>query len=119
VAHAVSEKPTLSWEIGNNMKNKTYKELIEEEREKFEELFPKDIEASLGIRPSKSNRSAALVLWADFHYIIKYAVTQTEANTILKAVDILHERYMKEKDLKILDLLQSIQNELLTMINKK
>lgn len=33
---------------------------------KFEELFPKDQEAVDGVRKSKSNRSAALVLLAEF-----------------------------------------------------
>jgi hypothetical protein len=32
-------------------------------REKFEEIFEKDQEAIDGIRPSKSNRSGALLLW--------------------------------------------------------
>jgi hypothetical protein len=40
-------------------------------RDKFEELFPKDKEATLGIRPSKSNRSAALVLWAEWELLTR------------------------------------------------
>lgn len=100
-------------------KTKTYKKLIEEEREKFEELFPKDIEASMGIRPSKSNRSAALVLWADFHFIVRQAVKQTEAKTILKAVSVLHKRAMRTTDLRTLDLIEDTQKELLAMIDLK
>lgn len=98
---------------------KTYEELLEEEREKFEELFPKDIEAKLGIRPSKSNRSAALVLYADFNFIIKQAVKQTEAKTILKAVELLHKKYMKASDLQTLNLIESIQKELLETIGRE
>lgn len=56
---------------------------IELLREEFEELFPKDQEAIDGIRPSKSNRSAGLVLWAKWHSILKKAL-QKEREEIVK-----------------------------------
>ena len=42
----------------------------EELRSEFETLFPKDEEAIEGIRQSKSNRSAAIVLWAKWELIL-------------------------------------------------
>lgn len=52
---------------------KNYKHDLEILREEFEELFPKDQEAIDGIRRSKSNRSAAIVLWAKFDLILTKA----------------------------------------------
>ncbi len=54
---------------------------LEELREEFEELFPKDKEASKGIRPSKSNRSAALVLWSRFEMILRKAASKEKEIT--------------------------------------
>ena len=58
------------------MNETTYQQDIENLREKFEELFPKDDEAIRGERPSNSNRSAALVLWAEWHMILEKALKQ-------------------------------------------
>lgn len=43
---------------------------MDELREKFDIWFPKDQEAIDGIRPSKSNRSAALVLFGEFSLLL-------------------------------------------------
>ena len=53
-----------------------WEKMIEELRDEFEDLFPKDIEAIQGIRPSKSNRSSGLVLWGKWHLILKFALTK-------------------------------------------
>ena len=53
-----SAREELLEEIKKNM-------ISGELRESFEENFPKDEEARLGIRPSKSNRMGALALWGD------------------------------------------------------
>ena len=53
-----------------------WEKMREELREEFEELFPKDIEATMGIRPSKSNRTSALVLWAKWQLIVYKAVDE-------------------------------------------
>lgn len=58
--------------------------MIEELREEFEDLFPKDQEAIDGIRPSASNRSAALVLWAKFMCIIEQVKKENEASALSK-----------------------------------
>ena len=58
------------------MKETTYQEDIENLREEFENLFPKDDEAIRGERPSKSNRSAGLVLWEQWHAILEKALKQ-------------------------------------------
>lgn len=50
---------------------KELKKDLEILRDKFEDLFPKDQEAIDGIRPSKSNRSAGLMLYAEFMLIIR------------------------------------------------
>ena len=44
-------------------------------RERFEELFPKDEEASEGGDKSKSNRSAAIVLWG---FLVAYLRAKAE-----------------------------------------
>lgn len=55
---------------------KDYQKRIEILREEFDDLFPKDQEAIDGIRPSKSNRSAALVLWAEWNRIANIAFNE-------------------------------------------
>lgn len=64
---------------------------VENLREEFEELFPKDQEAIDGIRPSKSNRSAGLVLWAKWHIILEKALSserQKVKDLIVKEINI-------------------------------
>ena len=51
-----------------------WEQMREDLRNEFEDLFPKDQEALDGIRPSKSNRSSALVLWAKWELILKTAL---------------------------------------------
>ena len=53
--------------------------MLEDLREEFEKLFPKDKEAEDGIAPSKSNRGSALVLWAEFMRIIRQIKTENNA----------------------------------------
>ena len=60
------------------MKQKKWQTMKDELRDEFEDLFPKDKEAIYGIRPSKSNRTSALVLWAKFELIIKQAIEDTK-----------------------------------------
>lgn len=62
-----------------------WQEMKEDLRDEFEDLFPKDQEAIDGIRPSKSHRSEALVLWAYWEIILKAAISQTRLQ-ILKEV---------------------------------
>ena len=59
-----------------------WEKMRENLREEFEELFPKDIEATLGIRPSKSHRSQALVLWAKWEMILKEAIANSRKEGI-------------------------------------
>jgi hypothetical protein len=63
---------------GRSNKKEEVKKMIEELREGFEVLFPKDQEAIDGIRPSKSNRSAALLLWAQWEIILKKVMQDYE-----------------------------------------
>lgn len=51
-------------------KEESWEKDVKNLREELDELFPKDQEAIDGIRPSKSNRSAALVLNAKWHSIL-------------------------------------------------
>lgn len=78
------EKPTWEYSMPKkgNERRKSYmqgydegiskiKNLLEDSmmrgylRERFDEIFEKDQEAIDGIRPSKSNRSGALLLWSE------------------------------------------------------
>lgn len=56
--------------------NADWKKDVEVLREEFEELFPKDEEAKRGIRPSRSNRSAGLFLWAKWKMITDKAIDE-------------------------------------------
>ena len=49
----------------------SWEEMKEKLRDEFEDLFPKDIEATMGIRSSVSHRSEALVLWAKWEMILR------------------------------------------------
>lgn len=65
--------------------------MLEEVRNEFEVLFPKDQEAVEGIRPSKSNRSSALMLWARLMMVIDKMRVEYEA----KIRDIRLEHHIK------------------------
>jgi len=91
--------------------NKKWKELREELREEFEELFPKDECAKLGLHPSRSHRSEALVLWSQWEIILKVALSQQREQTLKILTDEiatahtgkssrLTSAYMRIKDLK-------------------
>ena len=54
----------------------TWQQRKEELREKFESLFPKDESAFEGGEASKSNRSAGLMLWAEFEILLREAIEQ-------------------------------------------
>ena len=56
------------------MKNESWKKMREDLRDEFEDLFPID-----GIRPSKSGRSPALVLWAKWELVLRRAIEQERA----------------------------------------
>ena len=47
-------------------------------REEFEELFEKDQDALDGIRPSKSNLSAGLLLWAKWHCLARQLLVEQQ-----------------------------------------
>ncbi|MEK6883218.1 MAG: hypothetical protein AABY22_26565 [Nanoarchaeota archaeon] len=66
--------------MSQKSKEKTFEEMKEELRSEFEDLFPKDQEAIDGIRPSKSNRSAALLLWAKWELILQQALSDQKAD---------------------------------------
>ena len=69
--------------------------IIEEKeklREEFDELFPKDQEAIDGIRISKSNRSAALVLWAKWEILLRKALFQ-QKEKIKKSLLIYRDKF--------------------------
>jgi len=65
---------------------KKYEQLKEDLREEFEELFPKDQQAIDGLRPSKSNRSAGLVLWAKWENILRTALQEQKDKEVLKVI---------------------------------
>ena len=68
--------------------------LKEELRSEFETLFPKDPEASEGIRPSKSRRSEALVLWAKWEIILMTALSSQKAELKKKIEGMKKPEYM-------------------------
>jgi len=62
--------------------NKDWKNMKENLRLEFEELFPKDECAKLGLHPSRSHRSEALVLWSQWELILKVALSQQQEQTL-------------------------------------
>ena len=46
----------------------------------FEELFPKDNPTKLGLRPSRSNRSSALIIWVEWEKILEEVIKEYEKN---------------------------------------
>jgi len=68
VCYSCKEKNDIKEELIKRIKNEfQYGSL----RESFEEYFPKDREASEGIRPSLSNRSGALAYLADIQNYLR------------------------------------------------
>ena len=61
---------------GREFEHSDWRKMKEDLREEFETLFEKDQEAIDGIRPSKSNRSAALVLWGRWEMILQAALDE-------------------------------------------
>ena len=81
----------------------SWKEDIEILRDEFEVLFPKDEEAERGERPSKSNRSAGLVLWASWKVILQKAVMEREEEILKEMKGIIERKYFcldKEVEIK-------------------